>query len=342
MYCSKCGKENPDDAQLCHSCSSVLTSTPIQAPVLGVKTSGLAIAALVLGILSFFTLGLTAIPAIILGIISLVIIEKSGGRITGRGFAIGGIVVPVVAVPVFLMIILMPALNRVKKQARAVACRANLHQWSLIFAMYTQDNNGNFFSGEGGDNGRGWMDPLRPYYRNINKMLLCPTAITPYTEGGRNPFGAWEVDDTSGSYGMNGWICNPQQGKTELWGRGPIENYWRTPDVKRAGNIPLFMDCMWVESWPRQTDKPPPSKDWLTDSVNENEMGTDEMRRFCVNRHVGFTNSLFMDWSVRKVGLKELWTLRWHRNYKTDGPWTMAGGVQPSDWPQWMRHFRDY
>ena len=126
MYCSKCGKENPDDAQLCHSCSSVLTSTPTQAPALSVKTSGMAIAALILGILSIFTFGLTAIPAIILGIISLVIIEKSGGRITGRGFAIGGIVVPVVAVPVSLMIILMPALNRVKKQARTVACMANL------------------------------------------------------------------------------------------------------------------------------------------------------------------------------------------------------------------------
>ncbi len=95
MYCPKCGKENPDNAQLCHSCSSVLTSTPAQAPALGVKTSGLAIAALVLGILSFFSLGLTAIPALIFGIISLVKIEKSGGRITGRGFAIAGIVTPV-------------------------------------------------------------------------------------------------------------------------------------------------------------------------------------------------------------------------------------------------------
>jgi uncharacterized membrane protein YvbJ len=79
MYCPKCGRENPDDAQLCHSCSSVLTSTPAQVQALGVKTSGMAIAALVLGILSIFTLGLTMIPAIILGIISLVTIEKSGG-----------------------------------------------------------------------------------------------------------------------------------------------------------------------------------------------------------------------------------------------------------------------
>ncbi|MBA7636270.1 hypothetical protein ES703_43886 [subsurface metagenome] len=46
---------------------------------------------MVLGILSVFTCGITAIPAVILGIISLVKIEKSGGRLTGRVFAIVGI-----------------------------------------------------------------------------------------------------------------------------------------------------------------------------------------------------------------------------------------------------------
>ncbi len=49
-----------------------------------------------------------------------------------------------------------------------------------------------------------------------------------------------------------------------------------------------------------------------------------------------------MDWSVRKVGLKELWTLKWHRQYDTAGPWTKAGGVQGEDWPLWLRRFKDY
>ena len=338
MYCPKCGTENPDDAQLCQFCSSVLTSTPAQAPALGVKTSGLAIAALVLGILSIFTLGLTAIPAIILGIISLVRIEKSGGRITGKGFAIGGIVTPVVLVPVFLMIILMPALNRVKKQARAVACQANLHQWSIIFAMYTEDNNGNFFSGEGRDNGRWWMDPLRPYYHNNKQMFLCPMATKPYTEGGQNPFGAWEVDNDVGSYGLNGWVCNPQKGKMGLRRGGPVENqYWRTPKVQSAHNIPVFLDAMWANAWPSGFDVPPEY-----DNLQEDKFRFNGIKCFCINRHEGYVNGLFMDYSVRKVGLKELWTLKWHRQFDTNGPWTRAGGVQPSDWPPWMRRFRDY
>ena len=49
-----------------------------------------------------------------------------------------------------------------------------------------------------------------------------------------------------------------------------------------------------------------------------------------------------MDWSVRKVGLKELWTLKWNKEFNTNNHWTKAGGVQPDDWPQWMRNFKDY
>jgi len=45
---------------------------------------------------------------------------------------------------------------------------------------------------------------------------------------------------------------------------------------------------------------------------------------------------------VRKVGLKELWTLKWSKYFDTSGPWTKAGGVAPEDWPAWMRGFKDY
>jgi prepilin-type processing-associated H-X9-DG protein len=62
----------------------------------------------------------------------------------------------------------------------------------------------------------------------------------------------------------------------------------------------------------------------------------------CINRHDGGINSLFLDGSVRKVGLKELWTLKWHGKYDTANIWTMAGGVKPENWPQWMRRFKDY
>ncbi|MHC4175183.1 MAG: type II secretion system protein, partial [Planctomycetota bacterium] len=50
----------------------------------------------------------------------------------------------VIAIIALLMAILMPALQRVKKQAKAVGCQSNLKQWGLIWEMYTEDNNGYF------------------------------------------------------------------------------------------------------------------------------------------------------------------------------------------------------
>ena len=51
--------------------------------------------------------------------------------------------------------------------------------------------------------------------------------------------------------------------------------------------------------------------------------------RSCMDRHDGGVNCLFLDWSVRKVGLKELWTLKWVKPWPTAGPWTKRGGVRP-------------
>ena len=140
MFCQKCGQENPDDAQVCSVCGAVLISPPIQAPGLSVKSSGMAIAALVLGILSIFTCALTAIPAIILGIVSLVRIEKSGGSLTGRGFAITGIVVPAIALPIVLLMgILMPALFHARQTAFRMVCGTNLSGIGKAMLIYAND-----------------------------------------------------------------------------------------------------------------------------------------------------------------------------------------------------------
>ncbi|MFO7899880.1 MAG: DUF4190 domain-containing protein [Planctomycetota bacterium] len=56
------------------------------------KTSGLAVAALVLGIASVLTCGVASIPGLIVGIIALVKINNSQGRLSGQGMAIAGTV----------------------------------------------------------------------------------------------------------------------------------------------------------------------------------------------------------------------------------------------------------
>jgi prepilin-type processing-associated H-X9-DG protein len=62
----------------------------------------------------------------------------------------------------------------------------------------------------------------------------------------------------------------------------------------------------------------------------------------CINRHNGHVNGLLLDWSVRKIGLKELWTLKWDKQFDTANKWTKAGGMKPENWPKWMRNFKDY
>lgn len=111
--------------------------------------------------------------------------------------------------------------------------------------------------------------------------------------------------------------------------------YYLTAYENRANNIPLVFDSVWLYSYFYE-NAGPPSKDGLLSSYLETPNAT------CINRHNGGINMLFMDFSTRKVGLKELWTLKWHKQFNTAGPWTKAGGVLPESWPKWMRKYKDY
>jgi prepilin-type N-terminal cleavage/methylation domain-containing protein/prepilin-type processing-associated H-X9-DG protein len=241
----------------------------------------------------------------------------------------------VIAVIALLMAILMPALNRAKKQARTVACQASLHQWTLIWSMFTDDRDGYFHQGLGGESqtseGR-WPVVMRARYQDLD-MRLCPEATRPLSEGGQNPFAAWGVfdDGSYGSYGFNEWLCNRTPDNSNA------ANYWKHVNNRPADNIPVFLDCFWYDVWPFPENQPPE-----TDGNTANLAGSNEMRRVCLNRHNGTVNTAFLDWSIRRIDLKELWTLNWGREYDTKGPWTRAGGVQPEDWPEWMRGYKDY
>ncbi len=162
MYCPKCGTENPDDAQLCRSCSWVLTSTSTTPTAPDVKTSGLVIATLVLGILSFFTCGITVIPAIILGIVGLVRIGRSGGRITGRGFAVGGIIVAL------LMCVL--AMLNIRKQVFRMWCGTNMSLLGMAMLVYSNDYDDKLPTPSK------WCDLLVEHTDVTEKGLRCPGA----------------------------------------------------------------------------------------------------------------------------------------------------------------------
>ncbi|MHC4702453.1 MAG: prepilin-type N-terminal cleavage/methylation domain-containing protein, partial [Planctomycetota bacterium] len=216
----------------------------------------------------------------------------------------------VIAIIALLLAILMPALQRVKKQARTVSCQAHLRQWGTIFSIYMQDNDGYFAYGD--SSGR-WRNVLQERHKDRNLTALCPEAANVRIHGGT--YGAWtqesldsdyvsQIDE--GSYGVNRWAYNRTPDRDDT-------NYWKGNNHRGLNNIPLFLDCSWYGAGPLDIDFPP-EYEGQTASTTGHWRG-DNMRRVCLNRHNSATNIVFLDITVRRVGLKELWTLKWHTNY---------------------------
>ena len=65
----------------------------------------------------------------------------------------------VISIIALLVSVLMPALSKAKKSARAAICLAHLHQWGLAWKQYTQDNDGRVDMGIGD-----WYVHLVPYF----------------------------------------------------------------------------------------------------------------------------------------------------------------------------------
>jgi prepilin-type N-terminal cleavage/methylation domain-containing protein len=256
----------------------------------------------------------------------------------------------VIAIIALLMSILMPALGRVRKQARSVVCQTNLKQWGVIWAMYADENNGMFPKRRGGTNDTRWINVLFDYYYKDDKFRVCPMArkiaFPQYPPGasdtltvggdaetswgriaetGGRPAGTW------GSYGVNGWIYQCDEPGGSLYGK-PAQFFWKSPNVKGAFEVPLFLDCWFWCAWPDHTDTPPKTDDRMArDPRDENAMN-----RFCLNRHQQAINGVYMDFHVDRIWLKSLWHQKWSKRFDTHLP-----GPDWSSEASWMAHFKD-
>jgi hypothetical protein len=248
-----------------------------------------------------------------------------------------------------------------RKRALAAVCLSNLHKWGQIFQTYTADNDGFFHARSVGTGyNKLWHLVYKPYYQDP-MMRFCPTADNPFVKTGTfgtwdaDRFGSWNPEDypipgegddqtgpraPSGSYGMNRYIENLKGG---IVGTNPA--YWRQVVVKGGDKAPVLMDCMYISYWANEDADPP---------AYEGDYTTPEMHYICINRHTGYINTVFLDFSARKVGLKELWTLQHTRpvdnGFDTCGPWTICGfggdrNACAAAWDQaapWMKDFPEY
>jgi len=264
-----------------------------------------------------------------------------------RGFTLIELLV-VIAIIALLMSILLPSLRKARESAMDVVCQSNLKQWVYLLSIYTDNYEGSFPPGWNMNKGM-WMSRLRPYYQN-RKICLCPKATKLQSEG--NPPGtfvgwgiygdpdyyngwtpAWGDEGDFGSYGMNGWMCNPPDvGNIYTIAVSDRPLFWRNKNVGgkegRPSNIPTFCDAIWDGTVARHTDFPP-----LTPG---SKLGQDGMWNYCIPRHgnADSINVCFLDNSVRKTSLKCLWRLKWNKKFRTD--------TEP-DWTKapWMKHIRE-
>ena len=268
-----------------------------------------------------------------------------------KGFTLIELLV-VIAIIAVLMGILMPALRRVREQARMISCTANHKQWGLIMTTMASDNDGLFLDPLPGMGGwYPWKLPMKLRNWKENKIWMCPSTkqfhfdeygnenMTPdiYTSWGifgpANGYSGTGIHGINGSYGINGYVLKIQ-GPSYEGGVRAEDGWYNFNQFKNAANIPLMVDALRFDLWPQHTQAP-------ADNEEEAYSGN-MMARACINRHHGFVCAAFGDGSARKVGLKELWVLKWHKTFRTDGRFTLAGGATDDVWPAWLRRFPSY
>lgn len=256
----------------------------------------------------------------------------------------------VIAIIALLLSILLPSLKKVKQVARDAICRSNIKQWGLIWQVYTSESDGKLpdctgFGGLRGD----WIVALREDYPT-GKITSCPTAnkkfvdyanpnhdhggiYTPYRNKSSNGIDGYEYC----SYGMNNWsystghwAMGANNGASKLWGRFEVGGASRD-------TIPLFMDSAFRGSFPSYGGYDNMNMVASEEPQPHNGFGRvmDGIRQFALPRHgsggkVG-TNVVFFDMSVRHVMVKEMWSLKWHREFETNEWRTQRATIWPGD-----------
>ena len=153
------------------SLSSTASSSPGPTLAGGRRTSGLAIATLVLGIIAPCTAGLAGLIGAILGILALRKISRSQGQLKGRGLAITGLLLSC------LFLLTLPPLvflaMRAQHQARfggfdpARECIDHAQQLSEAMRRHANDNNDRF------PPAATWCDAIQSGASGLN-AFQCP------------------------------------------------------------------------------------------------------------------------------------------------------------------------
>jgi prepilin-type N-terminal cleavage/methylation domain-containing protein len=239
----------------------------------------------------------------------------------------------VIAIIAILAAMLLPALSRAKLRANQIVCLNNLKEMALAHMMYLSDNNGTIPYSLSAL----WLTTLIDYQGNVANIRFCP--LTPVVDdttwvkkGTVNVNGctgtadaAWKYKNGGtnfyGSYALNGWFYN---GPTI----DPTQAFLQESAVSRPSETPVFMDSIWVDTWP---------VDSLPNDISPVDLYDGDFTtcfgRICISRHGGLPPGAaprkralgsalpgailmaFADGHAEPVKLEQLWNQIWSRTY---------------------------
>jgi hypothetical protein len=193
------------------------------------RTSPWATASILCGILG--CLGITAILAVIFGLLGLRQVNRSDGQFKGRGTAIAGLVLGAIFVLVTIFVSL-PVVNGIFVAQRKMACTFRLHHLSAVFMMYTSNNNGHYptvysdppVAGERWGPG---FDPATGAIADYGAKTMTRAEHGPFT---CNLSSLWASLDPG--YAM-GFTCPGDSGATEYAYEKPT-GWWSFSNIKQC------------------------------------------------------------------------------------------------------------
>ena len=224
----------------------------------------------------------------------------------------------VIAIIAILISILLPVMGRARRAAHEVACMSNLRQLAITMQSYADTYKGNtmpivFTPGEYwhhkiayhmGDR-QYQTDPNNPN-RLMYRLMRCPETDSNEPTGWGDAYTRWTYGDGSGSYGVNLWLLPSGMYANQF----PMTKaYGKLTTVKNASEVPMIGDSIWVGSWPENTDLVFPD---IKHGWGPHAYGY-FMGRFCIDRHRHAINMAYVDGSVRRVPLEDLWKQKWNK-----------------------------
>ncbi len=225
-------------------------------------------------------------------------------------------------------------------KAQQINCVSNLKQLCLATSMYTTDTGSFLNYSDPALPNTLWMGVLINYYSKVEKVRTCPSAKGPVKQpliGAGSQVGnceyswIWNPNGITrvyvGSYAINGWMYNDKFFRDD---RAPAERYAfkKESAIQKTSQTPVFIDSVWVDMWPWETDFPSTDLYYSSGTANPASLNRSAIprhgwkspasapRNYPINQKLpGSVSVGFTDGHVENSKLDNLWNYYWHVGY---------------------------